>query len=74
MEDEARDDDLIAVCSECKSDVPESYMKKNAFFLQGSAASCPYCGGVVLLVYRADRDNAVRQSDIKRGLGNPDGE
>lgn len=62
-------DDVIGVCSECKSDQPMSYMEKNPFAQEGSAVPCRYCGGVVIITYRESRNNSLNQSDRERGVG-----
>lgn len=62
-------DDVIGVCSECKSDQPDSYMYKNPFARDGLPVPCKYCGGVVIIVYREQRDSALNQSDRSRGIG-----
>lgn len=61
-------DDVIGVCSECKSDQPMSYMQKNAFAQQGLSVPCMYCGGVVIITYRERRDSSLDSSDRERGL------
>lgn len=61
-------DDVIGVCSECKSDQPNSYMEKSAFAQQGSSVPCKYCGGVVIITYRERRDSSLDSSDKDRGL------
>jgi len=61
-------DDVIGVCSECKSDQPMSYMEKNNFAQQGQPVPCKYCGGVVIITYRETRDNSINSSDRERGI------
>lgn len=62
-------DDVIGVCSECKSDQPEAYMYRNPFAQSGKPVPCKYCGGVVIITYRETRDSALDQSDNSRGIG-----
>jgi hypothetical protein len=62
-------DDVIGVCSECNSDQPMNYMYNNAFAQQGKPVPCKYCGGVVIIVYREQRDSSLKGSDRERGLG-----
>lgn len=62
------DDDAIGVCSECKSDQSDSSMYKSAFAQQGVAPVCKYCGGVVVIVYRKNRDKSLDQLDRERGI------
>lgn len=61
-------DDVIGVCSECKSDQPESYMFRSPFAQDGKPVPCKYCGGVVIITYRETRDSALGQSDSSRGI------
>lgn len=62
------EDDVIGVCTECKSDQPMSYMMNNPFAQAGQSVPCKYCGGVVIIVYREIRDNSLDKSDDKRGI------
>ena len=61
-------DDVIGVCSECKSDQPTQAMHRSKFAQEGSAPVCKYCGGVVIITYRETRDNSLGQSDRDRGI------
>lgn len=61
-------DDVIGVCSECKSDQPMKYMESNLFAQNGTAVPCKYCGGIVVITYRETRDNSLKQADRERGL------
>jgi DNA-directed RNA polymerase subunit RPC12/RpoP len=61
-------DDVVGVCSECKSDQPDSYMERSPFAQAGSPVPCKYCGGVVIITYRELRDDALKGSDRSRGI------
>lgn len=61
-------DDVIGVCSECKSDQPEAYMYRSPFAQDGKPVPCKYCGGVVIITYRETRNQALDQSDNSRGI------
>lgn len=61
-------DDVIGVCSECKSDQPEAYLYRSPFAQEGKPIPCKYCGGVVIITYRETRDQAINGSDRSRGL------
>lgn len=61
-------DDVIGVCSECKSDQPERYMFNSPFAQGGKPVPCKYCGGVVIITYRETRDQALEGSDKSRGV------
>ena len=61
-------DDVIGVCSECKSDQPDQYMMNSPFAQEGKPVPCKYCGGVVIVTYRETRDDALRGIDRERGL------
>lgn len=62
------EDDVIGVCSECKSDQPMQAMYKSSFAQTGASAICRYCGGVVIVTYRETRDSSLGQSDRDRGI------
>jgi len=68
MSDIQNPDDVIGVCSECKSDQPMAYMYNNPFAQEGKAVPCKYCGGIVIIVYREQRDSSIKGSDRERGL------
>ena len=61
-------DDVIGVCSECKSDQPMRYMENNPFAQEGKSVICKYCGGVVIITYRETRDDSLNGSDRERGI------
>lgn len=61
-------DDVIGVCSECKSDQPDSYMERSPFAQAGHSVPCKFCGGVVIITYREIRDESLDSSDRSRGL------
>lgn len=61
-------DDVVGVCSECKSDQPDNYMERSPFAQNGSPVPCKYCGGVVIITYRELRDDALKGSDRSRGI------
>jgi hypothetical protein len=46
----------------------DSTMYKSAFAQQGLPPVCKYCGGVVIIVYRKDKDRALDQKDRERGI------
>jgi hypothetical protein len=43
-------------------------MFNSGFARDGNAAVCKYCGGVVTVCYRRDREKVLEQINIKRGL------
>lgn len=61
-------DDVIGVCTECKSDQPMSYMYKSPFAQDGKDVPCKYCGGVVMITYRESRNSSLDSSDKNRGI------
>ncbi len=61
-------DDVIGVCSECKSDQPMSYMSRSSFAQAGAAVPCKFCGGIVIITYRETRNEALDGSDRERGI------
>lgn len=62
------EDDVIGVCTECHSDQPMSYMERSPFAAEGKSVPCKYCGGVVVVTYKSNRDRSLDQSDRSRGL------
>lgn len=62
------EDDVIGVCTECKSDQPMGYMYNSPFAQAGHPVPCKYCGGVVAIVYREIRDQSLDNSDSGRGI------
>lgn len=62
------EDDVIGVCTECESDQPMGYMFNSPFAQAGQAVPCKYCGGVVVIVYREERDGSLKDSKNKRGV------
>ena len=65
IEDE---DDVIGVCSECRSDQPMKYMYSNPFAQAGKQIPCKYCGGIVIITYRERREHSLDDNDRGRGL------
>jgi len=61
-------DDVIGVCSECKSDQPDRYMFNSPFAQEGKSVPCKYCGGVVIITYRETRDVSLDGLDKSRGI------
>lgn len=63
-------DDVVGMCSECKSTQPDSAMTKSVFAQEGVPPVCKYCGGVVVIVYAEQQGDSLNRSlDISRGLG-----
>ena len=62
------EDDVVGVCTECESDQPMAYMYKSPFAQEGKVVPCKYCGGVVAIVYREERDSSIKDSKNKRGI------
>ena len=63
-----QEDDAIGLCSECKSDQMDSTMFRSVFAQNGTPPVCKYCGGVVIIVMRSQRQQAINQIDRERGL------
>lgn len=61
--------DVIGLCSECKSPQPHSYMVNNAFAQEGSPVPCKFCGGVVIITYRELTGEEMNTAlDYNRGI------
>jgi hypothetical protein len=43
-------------------------MYKSPFAQDGKVVPCKYCGGVVAIVYREERDSSIKDSKNKRGI------
>ena len=62
-------DDVIGMCSECKSEMPHSYMVNNVFAQEGVPVPCRYCGGVCVITYRELAESIKDTLDGNRGIG-----
>lgn len=63
-------DNVVGLCSECKSTMPNSYMERNVFAREGHPVPCKYCGGVVVITYGELQGDALNNSlDSARGIG-----
>lgn len=63
-------DDVIGLCSECKSEIPEQKMERDVFVQNGFPSPCPYCGGVVVITFRELANEALKDRlDANRGIG-----
>ncbi len=65
------EEDVVAICSECKTEQDPRRMEKDMWLEAGMPAVCKSCGGVVILTLREDVDAALNQSDRRRGIGAP---
>lgn len=68
MSNRPEQDEEIAVCTECKSDQNVQRLIKNPFFQQGGRIPCQYCNGLVIIVRRENRDQALKRVDRDRGI------
>lgn len=64
----SNEDEVIAICTECKSEQNPAKVEKNLFYRSGGAIPCQFCSGIVMLVDRGDKENALKQIDRERGL------
>lgn len=66
------EDDEVGVCIECHSDQPMQYMMKQVSMRwEGPgdySVPCKFCGGVVKITRRSNRDRFLRSEDGKRGI------
>jgi DNA-directed RNA polymerase subunit RPC12/RpoP len=65
---EKKEDTAVAICSECKTQMPDSQAFKDGFLQEGKAGVCKACGGVVVVVMRSDLKRAMEQMDRQRGI------
>ncbi len=61
-------DDVIGLCSECKSTHERAVMEKDIFAAEGVPPSCRYCGGVVVITYREIASQVKERLDGARGI------
>lgn len=61
----------VAMCSECKSVLPDSQVEDNVFYQSGQPMPCPFCGGVVAIVPEALASTKYfhNRLDQLRGIG-----
>lgn len=62
-------DDIVPICSECKSQQTERYMDRNPFAQEGKPTPCQYCGGIVVVMYRKDKQDALNAMNQERNIG-----
>lgn len=63
-------DNVVGLCSECKSTQPNQYMERNVFAQEGHPVPCKYCGGVVVITYGELQGEALNNRlDTSRGIG-----
>lgn len=70
-EPEEVEDDAVAVCSECKTQMPDSQAFKSVFLQEGKPAPCKACGGVVVVVMKSEVKRTLEQIDRSRGIPVP---
>ena len=59
--------DAIGLCSDCGSEQSDKSMYASPFAQSGAPPVCKYCGGVVVVCYRKDKQKVL--DDIKRQRG-----
>jgi methylmalonyl-CoA mutase cobalamin-binding subunit len=60
-------DDVIGLCSDCGSEQSDRAMYASPFAQAGVPPVCKYCGGVVVICYRQNKQKVL--DDIKRQRG-----
>lgn len=63
-----KEKEMIAICTECKSMIPDRMIERDVHYRNGNKVSCRFCGGVVAIVDRSKIGNAMKQADRQRGL------
>jgi hypothetical protein len=59
---EEGDDDIVAICLDCFSQIPDSIAEKDPFLSAGSGAGvCMYCGGPVAVASASAVPNMKRR-------------
>lgn len=56
-----QDDNVIAMCVDCCSTIPDEKAAKDIFLQSGQNGVCPYCGGPVIVTYEEERDAIVEK-------------
>jgi len=63
------DENIVGMCTECKTIIPTNIMAKDSFAAQGLPPVCKLCGGVVTIVDSSRNiDNIRLAMDRERGL------
>jgi hypothetical protein len=70
---EADPEEVIGVCTECRSEQPMKYMENSPFTQQGASAPCKFCGGVTTITARKDVDDVLAQVNRQRGINTTSG-
>lgn len=65
--------EVVGVCSECRSEQPMKYMENSPFTQSGTSAPCKYCGGVTIITERKDMESVLMQASRQRGIGSTHG-
>lgn len=55
------DDNVIALCVDCGSTIPDAKAAKDPFLAEGQNGICPYCGGVVVVTYAEERESIMER-------------
>lgn len=57
------EEDIIAMCTDCLSVLPDSKAEKDPFLQAGLTGVCPYCGGPVIVTDKSqiERIRRIRQ-------------
>lgn len=61
-------DDVVGLCTECKTTHEPAMMEKNIFAREGVPPSCRYCGGVVTIAFREIVEATKERLDGARGI------
>lgn len=63
MSKQKEEKDVVVVCTTCRSDQLESYVRRNVFAQVGESIPCQYCGGPCIITYAEHRDIAIEQHE-----------
>lgn len=66
------DDDVVAVCSECRTVITDAQAYNNTFLKEGKPAACKLCGGVMVVVYQSRLEKDLDRMDENRGVQSQD--
>lgn len=60
--------DAHGYCMDCGKQMSDKWMYNNPFAQEGSAPSCPMCGGVVGIMYEQKAAEQIAKSQRQRGI------
>lgn len=63
------EEDVVAMCVDCGSVIPDSQAEKDKFLQAGKTGVCKWCGGPVIVAYASERDRINEQRRAGKLIG-----